>query len=95
MLELASTPDEVEFILQMAEERGMCKEVSDTREVEQWKNDLSKSGLLAFTSPFVWAPTDFTNKTHQALMLSARNALGRIRRQREQGHGVGDNPRSG
>lgn len=85
MLELASSPDEVEYILQMAERRELCREVIDIGEINKYKGDLSKRGLLAYIGDSTWIPSDFANKTHQALMLSAKNALGRIRRDRDFG----------
>jgi hypothetical protein len=89
MLELATSVDSVYNILFVASEmeHPMCWILED-QEVAQWRDDLSKSGLLVYFNDAVFAPVDFRNRTHQALMLSARNALGRIRHQGERGAGV-------
>lgn len=48
-------------------------------EAKDAKQESDKRSLLVFAGSRTWGPVDFNNKAHQALVISARQAMGRLK----------------
>lgn len=55
----------------------------DEEETEKARRNADQRKLLVYVGRDVWAPKDFENKSHQALIIAARQTMGRLKRKVE------------
>lgn len=81
-LRRVNTTEEVERILTEGMKIHKVRTLSSS-EAKELKEDKTKRALLVFIHDEVWGPVDWNNKGHQALIINARQALGRLKRKQK------------